>query len=131
MKWELDALKILARNETVPGVALRDAISEIERLKTQTDKNSFSELKLRAELSARIAELEEANRWIPVSERLPDYNGIFLVDTGEISICNFDPEEGAQFFYDPDVRSVSDDYILYPTHWRPLPQPPDDKADVC
>ena len=32
MIWELDALKILARNETVPGVALRDAISEIDRL---------------------------------------------------------------------------------------------------
>jgi len=32
MKWELGALKILARNETVPGIALRDAIGEIERL---------------------------------------------------------------------------------------------------
>lgn len=32
MKWELGALKILARNETVPGIALRDAIEEIERL---------------------------------------------------------------------------------------------------
>lgn len=32
MKWELEALKILARNETVPGVALRDALGEIERL---------------------------------------------------------------------------------------------------
>jgi hypothetical protein len=32
MKWELGALKILARNPTVPGIALRDAIEEIELL---------------------------------------------------------------------------------------------------
>lgn len=32
MKWELEALKILARNETVPGVALADACKEIDRL---------------------------------------------------------------------------------------------------
>lgn len=35
MRWELDALKILARNPSVPGEALRDAISEIERLRTK------------------------------------------------------------------------------------------------
>lgn len=35
MRWELDALKIVARNETVPGVALRDAIIEIEHLRAK------------------------------------------------------------------------------------------------
>lgn len=33
MIWELDALKMLANNPTVPGIALRDAITEIERLR--------------------------------------------------------------------------------------------------
>ena len=36
---------------------------------------------LRVELrdaTARIAELEEAQRWIPVSERLPEVNGWYL-----------------------------------------------------
>ena len=37
MKWELGALKILARNDTVPGIALRDAIEEIERLQKITE----------------------------------------------------------------------------------------------
>ena len=32
MNWELDALKMLAKNPTVPGIALKDAIGEIERL---------------------------------------------------------------------------------------------------
>lgn len=35
MKWELEALKILTRNPTVPGIALQDAISEIEKLQKQ------------------------------------------------------------------------------------------------
>jgi hypothetical protein len=39
MMWELDALKILARNETVPGIALRDAILEIERLERVIAQN--------------------------------------------------------------------------------------------
>jgi len=38
MKWELGALKVLARHETVPGVALRDAIREIERLTDELEK---------------------------------------------------------------------------------------------
>jgi hypothetical protein len=32
MQWDLDALKILAKNSMVPGVALQDAIKEIEKL---------------------------------------------------------------------------------------------------
>ena len=35
MKWELDALKILAKNPTVPGVALQDAVSEIAKLRAE------------------------------------------------------------------------------------------------
>jgi hypothetical protein len=35
MKWELGALKILAKNPTVPGVALKDAVDEIERLRDE------------------------------------------------------------------------------------------------
>ncbi|MEN6481296.1 MAG: hypothetical protein ABFD29_03870 [Anaerolineaceae bacterium] len=34
MIWNLEALKLLAKNQSVPGVALRDAISEIERLQS-------------------------------------------------------------------------------------------------
>jgi len=33
MNWELDALKMLAKNPTVPGVALKDTIEEIEKLR--------------------------------------------------------------------------------------------------
>lgn len=35
MKWELGALEILAREKTVPGLALQDAISEIKALRVK------------------------------------------------------------------------------------------------
>lgn len=33
MKWDLKALKMLAKAEEVPGTALRDAVVEIEKLR--------------------------------------------------------------------------------------------------
>lgn len=40
MKWELGALKMLSKNSQVPGIALADAVSEIEKLqiKAKSDK---------------------------------------------------------------------------------------------
>jgi hypothetical protein len=39
MDWELDALKMLAKNQTVPGIALKDAIKEIEHLQNELKKS--------------------------------------------------------------------------------------------
>lgn len=46
MKWELDALRVLAKNPTVPGVALQDAIGEIDRLNKviQKQKDLISQM---------------------------------------------------------------------------------------
>jgi Mg2+ and Co2+ transporter CorA len=61
MNWELDALKILAKNPTVPGIALRDTIGEIERLTKQVvelqDSNKNGK-NTGLQLMTRIAELE-------------------------------------------------------------------------
>lgn len=67
-------------------------------------------------LRARIAELEAAQRWIPVAEQIPEEN-----EEGYL-ICNKDYvykawiEEG--IFRDAEGFSIS------ATHWRPLPEPP-------
>ena len=45
MKWELDALKILSDCGMVPGVALKDAINEIEKLRSHADQLA-TELKM-------------------------------------------------------------------------------------
>lgn len=67
-----------------------------------------------AELEAENAALKDAQRWIPVGERLPEeaqeiyareYNGIFT-----------------HFKYSKRLYEI---FIRHYTHWRPLPQPPE------
>lgn len=71
-------------------------------------------------------------RWIPVTERLPNCNGCYLVwrphffggEIGMPSICYFD---GSNTWH--DSYGVDFARILHPedvTHWMPLPEPPKD-----
>ena len=75
-------------------------------------------------LNARIAELEAAQRWIPVSERLPEigvrvlfYNNFIKnIHKGWFSCDEWVSEIGV--FYNGDkLKRI--------THWMPLPQPPE------
>ena len=73
-------------------------------------------------LNKRIAELEAAQRWIPVSERLPKENapvlvltvlgGMFVDFIHGKSVVTGNPD-----FYELDVEDV--------THWMPLPKLPE------
>jgi hypothetical protein len=91
------------------------------------------------ELEAESARLKESNRWIPVTERLPEDKQLCLcvynlwdktpvIDvfefrinppdiwcSGENSFWDYDSESG--YFERNDV-----------THWRPLPEPPKEGA---
>lgn len=58
MKWKLEELKILARNPTVPGIALQDAISYIEDLKSDLKEISI------ANKHVRDTTLEYSAKWI-------------------------------------------------------------------
>ncbi len=72
----------------------------------------------------RVAELEAAQRWIPVSERLPKENapvlvltvlgGMFVDFIHGKSVVTGNPD-----FYELDIEDV--------THWMPLPKPPEVK----
>ena len=73
---------------------------------------------------ARIAELEEKQRWIPVGERLPEDTERMLTivydafeDTTAISILQH-YGDGDWFSWD------SGRYVV--THWMPLPESPND-----
>ena len=78
-----------------------------------------------ANLTARIAELEEKQRWIPVSERLPEDTERMLTivydafeDTTAISILQH-YGDGDWFSWD------SGRYVV--THWMPMPEPPTER----
>jgi len=71
-------------------------------------------------VTARIAELEAAQRWIPVSERLPE-DGEFVLawDDEIIEVLEYKNTFGGASFL-----NIADTTV-YPTHWMPLPEPPE------
>ena len=71
---------------------------------------------------AVAAALEMTPRWIPVSERLPEPDGDYLVslnDTPRTKMVMY-------FYRDGDDGKWSDDWgrAKLITHWMPLPEPP-------
>lgn len=87
-------------------------------------------------LNARIAELEAAQRWIPVSERLPDTKIVY--DKFDVIVEFENIENGGTtrcvelMSYDYRNKSWNDDcgeYGFYPvagvTHWRERPTLPE------
>ena len=77
---------------------------------------------------SRIAELEAAQRWIPVSERLPDnWESVLTIDMSEST------RGVVSAFYNPEtllwVSHFSDD--LWVTHWMPSPELPIVYGKAC
>jgi hypothetical protein len=93
-----------------------------------TPDNLVARDKARQEISDYIAELEAAQRWIPVSERLPllRYSNAVLVYTksGETySGLYLGNNEWTGLLHDFREGDV--------THWMPLPEPPIVYGKVC
>jgi len=90
------------------------------------DRNVFDEIcRQNAELQAELARLQSERRWIPVSERLPEFHQDVLVcdECKDIynttfGVANY-PNKGDLWFLDFDHEI---------THWMPLPCPPDGDA---
>lgn len=101
-----------------------------------TPDNLVARDKARQEISDHIAELEaeidqltarwrqerQDDKWIPVSERLPDnWKPVLTIDMSEST------RVPVPAFYNPETSLWSThlpNYDLWVTHWMPLPEPP-------
>ncbi len=68
-------------------------------------------------LSDRIEKLEVENRWISVSEGLPEYSTTYLTDDhGMCEVLNYDAVI--------NIWTDFDGFMTNTQYWRPLPEPP-------
>jgi len=81
------------------------------------------------EMARELLERREADRWIPVSERLPEDRKPVLVFTVGLSkpdgirMASFNKDQPLSMFWHGQIAG----YGKGVTHWRPLPAPPDAK----
>ena len=73
-------------------------------------------------LEAENAALREAQRWIPVTERLPDTDACVAVLEGEARVHEIDRYK---FDGGDDWHFAIPAYPI--THWMPLPTPPEEQ----
>ena len=91
------------------------------------DIAEFSASKL-IEARQRIRELEEAQRWIPVSERLPEVNKRVEIFGGfeQTTHIGYYREHAKQWDSEDGGYWHGKNFGLI-THWRPLPEPPEER----
>jgi len=75
------------------------------------------------ELKAEIDRLKSERRWIPVSERLPNRDGFYLILENVNQVAGY-YHWCKQFGWNTDGGRI---HIQTVTHWMPLPTPPEDE----
>ena len=108
--WLKDTLKSLAAELADYKAILKDS----------PDQAEFDALVFRKNmLESELAKVKEANRWIPVEERLPKDNKYVSVTDGFFVRTAYWSKECNRWFFRCKVCQL----LLLPTHWRPITLP--------
>lgn len=105
-----------------------DAIGELQKdLERSKDFEAFWQHEAEEALKKFQIAISNKSRWIPITERLPEYMENVLVTDGVFSGM------GWRDWYDHHGTKPREDYWISPnsnvndlgiTHWMPLPEPP-------
>lgn len=77
---------------------------------------------------ARVAELEAEQRWIPVSERLPEESNAYLVYSPDVPDgAGTKVWQVAYYAWKTPKMEFTTGYTV--THWMPLPKPPKEEVE--
>ena len=67
-----------------------------------------------------VWELPSAQRWIPVSDRLPEKSGTVIVT---VVMSKFNKPFVETLYYDADTKGGKEFFCGWVTAWMPLPEP--------
>ena len=107
-----DAIFIAHARTDIPY--LLDRLAELEK---ENEVLEGADIALDAQTD-EVERLREAQRWVPVSERLPGHRD--AIKNGDIEAV--DKRGDYHFIHWSDFRVKIDKF----THWQPLPEPPED-----
>ena len=86
-----------------------------------------------ARYAEEIAVAQERQRWIPVTERLPEVSNSWGVSDVVLCIISdpsgYPPPNPGFCVYLDDGRWTCPGQIVRVTHWMPLPEPPEEAAN--
>lgn len=103
-----------------------DLVTELEYTAEEYSSVSPGEGDILMRAAERIRELEQAMRWVPVTERLPERGQAILFYVGAYSEIHSGTWQDASFLEHDGYSSwpAHDDPRYGVTHWMPLPEPP-------
>lgn len=108
-----------------------DAIEQLDKdLERSKEYEAFWEEEANEALRKFQVAVASKPRWIPVTERLPEYGTTVLVcgSQGGIYTARYERAK-AEWDRDSWWKLNSKSHICNPTHWMPLPEPPKEETE--
>lgn len=103
----------------VSNMKINDLGQKCKRLEADYEISNRELLVKQVEITALRAELEEKQRWIPVSERLPVGGKVLVLWKDRTIHLDWTFIDGGRYYWWNSGDNV--------THWMPLPQPPEER----